>query len=199
VFARFRIGISRFIVLVMLGLIAVTESHWLNAAPLIAYLLSALGLVLVGIGSIGRMWSNLYIVGYKNAALLRVGPYSITRNPLYFFSAIGGIGVGLTTGTLGFAALVAAAFAIAYPSVIRSEEKRLQGIYGTAWDEYVRCVPRFFPRLSLLDEPDTYTAYPRLFRRHLLDALWFPWAAALVLMIGQMHQSDWLPEYFSVF
>ena len=40
-------------------------------------------LAIVCIG--GRLWSCLYIGSRKNRELVTTGPYSITRNPLYFF------------------------------------------------------------------------------------------------------------------
>jgi protein-S-isoprenylcysteine O-methyltransferase Ste14 len=56
------------------------------------------GLVLFCV--VGRMWSILYIGSKKNQTLVATGPYSITRNPLYLFSAIGAMGIGLFVGSL---------------------------------------------------------------------------------------------------
>jgi protein-S-isoprenylcysteine O-methyltransferase Ste14 len=36
-----------------------------------------------------RLWCSLYISGYKNSQLITSGPYSLCRNPLYFFSFVG--------------------------------------------------------------------------------------------------------------
>ena len=55
------------------------------------------GLVLFCV--VGRMWSILYIGSKKNQALVTTGPYSITRNPLYLFSAVGALGLGLFVGS----------------------------------------------------------------------------------------------------
>src|SRR5438874_6144411 len=43
----------------------------------------------------GRIWSAAYISGRKNHELVVDGPYSLTRNPLYFFSFLGYLGAGL--------------------------------------------------------------------------------------------------------
>ena len=195
---RHRIALSRLLVAAVIGLIAVSGSHWDAHSPVMGDGLMAFGLVLVGLATVGRLWCNLYIVGYKNAQLLTVGPYSMSRNPLYFFSAIGGIGVGLATGTVAFAAAIAALFALTYPSVIRSEEARLQKLHGAAWDTYTQQVPRFFPKLSQLKEPADYLAHPLLFRRHLMDAVWFPWAAALMLTLSELREFNIIPTVFTL-
>ncbi|MDD3763939.1 MAG: isoprenylcysteine carboxylmethyltransferase family protein [Nevskiales bacterium] len=195
-FARHRIAVSRLLVAALLIMIAITGSLWNTTLPLVGKGLVALGLFLVGIAMVGRLWCNLYIVGYKNSSLLTVGPYSMSRNPLYFFSAIGGIGVALTTGTIAFAVAVALIFALTYPGVIRSEEARLRKLYGTDWEDYARKVPRFMPRLQQLTEPTEYVAHPRLFRRHLMDALWFAWASAAVLLVGELQTNGILPTLF---
>jgi protein-S-isoprenylcysteine O-methyltransferase Ste14 len=198
-FARHRIGASRVLVALLLVMIAITGSHWHHSNPVFGDSLVALGLMLATIGGIGRLWCNLYIVGYKNASLLTIGPYSMTRNPLYFFSSIGGVGVGLTTGTLGFALAIAGLFALTYPSVILSEEARQRSLHGKAWEDYVAAVPRFFPRFSQLNEPADYTAHPLLFRRHLLDAVWFPWAGAVLIILGELREIGLMPTVFTLF
>lgn len=194
---RHRIGLSRLLVAAIIGLIAVSGSHWDQRNAMMGDGLMALGLALIGLATVGRLWCNLYIVGYKNQTLLTTGPYSISRNPLYFFSALGGIGVGLATETLFFGALIALVFALTYPGVIRTEERRLAQLHGSRWTEYVRTVPRFFPRFAQLVEPADYMVHPRLFRRHLLDALWFVWAAGLMELLGGMRSAGWLPTWFA--
>ena len=58
------------------------------------------GIVLVFACIFGRMWSILYVGSKKNKELVTSGPYSMTRNPLYFFSCIGAVGVGLMYGSV---------------------------------------------------------------------------------------------------
>lgn len=56
-----------------------------------------LALMLVGIG--GRLWSVLYIGGRKTVEIVSTGPYSVTRNPLYFFLSIAAAGAGAQSGS----------------------------------------------------------------------------------------------------
>lgn len=58
------------------------------------------GRVLIAICILGRCWCTLYIGGRKGETLVSVGPYSLCRNPLYFFSFVGAAGVGAQTGSL---------------------------------------------------------------------------------------------------
>lgn len=194
---RHRIALSRLLVAAVIGLIAVSGSHWDEHSPVMGDGLMAFGLVLIGLATVGRLWCNLYIVGYKNQTLLTTGPYSISRNPLYFFSALGGIGVGLATKTMFFGVLIASIFALTYRGVIRTEERRLAHLHGERWAAYELSVPRFFPRFGRLVEPAGYLVHPRLFRRHLLDALWFVWAAGLMELLAGMRSAGWLPTYFA--
>ncbi len=43
--------------------------------------------------------ASAYIAGLKSKRVISYGPYSIMRNPLYFFSSLGFIGAGLTFGS----------------------------------------------------------------------------------------------------
>ena len=74
------------------------ESRW-ETSPLIEESLMLLACFMAGIGAFGRIWCSLYIAGYKNNVLVTDGPYSMCRNPLYFFSFVGGIGVSCATET----------------------------------------------------------------------------------------------------
>ena len=50
--------------------------------------LSVIGFVLVTLGGFGRLWASLYVEGFKTKTLITEGPYSMVRNPLYFFTII---------------------------------------------------------------------------------------------------------------
>jgi protein-S-isoprenylcysteine O-methyltransferase Ste14 len=183
----YRILASRVFALLIGLLTALSTSRWSSDRPLAGAALFALGCVLVGIGSMGRLWCTLYIAGRKNRSLVVEGPYSLCRNPLYFFSFTGILGLGLATETLTIPALLLMAFALYYPHVIRSEEARLRRIHGDDFDAYVARVPCFLPNPRLLREPPQYSVEPRLFRRHLRDALWFIWLVGGLQVVSRLH------------
>src|SRR5262245_34324764 len=58
-----------------------------------------IGIVFIVFCILGRTWSSLYIGGRKIEEFVQSGPYSVMRNPLYLFSCIGAIGVGMQAGT----------------------------------------------------------------------------------------------------
>src|SRR3569832_74642 len=57
--------------------------------------LEFLGFCLVPACVAGRLWSILYVGGKKNEELVSTGPFSMSQNPLYFFSTVGAVGIGL--------------------------------------------------------------------------------------------------------
>jgi protein-S-isoprenylcysteine O-methyltransferase Ste14 len=190
-FVANRIRISQGLMVCIAGLLAVSESRW--EGTFMDAVLFLAGAVLVGGATMGRLWCSLYIAGYKDGTLITVGPYSISRNPLYLFSFVGAVGVGLATETFTFGAVFALWFAVSYPAVIRAEEQRLGELHGARFADYARRVPRFWPRFSLLVEPDVYTVQPVKFRNHLLDALWFVWGLGLLELIEAAHVYALLP------
>lgn len=83
----------------------------------------------------------------KHEQLATGGPYALTRNPLYFGSAILAAGFVLAGASWIAAVLVAAYFLAFYLAVMRREEGELRERYGAAFDEYARRVPFFWPHL----------------------------------------------------
>jgi protein-S-isoprenylcysteine O-methyltransferase Ste14 len=157
-----------------------------------------IGMLLACVGAFGRIWSNLFISGFKSKFLISTGPYSVSRNPLYFFSAIGMVGIGLTTETLSIPALFIVFFALYYPTIIHREEQRLLMRHGEAFAEYCRRTPAFWPQLSLYDEPEVYVMHPRAMRKNICDAFWFVALAAVVHMEAQLSALSGLPTVFNL-
>lgn len=157
------------------------------------------GLVLIGMAIAGRLWCSLYICGYKTKALIVTGPYSLCRNPLYFFSLLGGVGVGLATETLTVAVLILAAFAAYYPFVIRAEERGLREVHGEEYERYARETPRFWPILAKLRESQEYVVRPQSFRRAALDSMAFVWIAGILDLLEALHEHDMIPILFRLY
>jgi protein-S-isoprenylcysteine O-methyltransferase Ste14 len=196
---KIRIALSRLFVLTLLVIVLTSSSATNEKWPLVGEFLFFMGVVLVAIASMGRLWCSVYIAGYKTDILVMQGPYSLSRNPLYFFSLIGAIGVGLTTHTMLIPALVLIAFAAYYPFVIKSEESILLKRHGTAFSNYLQTVPRFFPKLSGLIEPESYVVRPRVVKRHMVDAIWFIWLIGFLEVIEVLHDLNLIPTLFKIY
>lgn len=141
------------------------------------------GYSLIIFAGLGRVWCSLYIAGKKNRVLCVDGPYSITRNPLYFFSFVGVAGVFLALQSLMLTAIGCILFLFYYHHVMRGEERRLAALFGKPFDEYVGKVPRFLPKFSLYSSPQTeMVVSTRTVERGLREVFWF--FAAIVMVEG---------------
>jgi len=194
-----RILVSRLFAVTILAALLVSLNGWQTFAPFVEQLLSLVGWVLVGIGVAGRIWSASYISGYKIDQLVTDGPYSVCRNPLYFFTFVAGLGVMLITETLLVPMLFAGLFWAYYPEVIRREEEVLRGRHGAAFEGYRSRVPRVWPDFSLYTEPASYVVSAAHFRRHLGDVLWFVLAGGIVEFLEGMHISGYLPTLMRIY
>jgi uncharacterized membrane protein len=162
-------------------------------------LIFPLGIFLAAIGAVGRLWCSVFISGYKTNTLITSGPYAMCRNPLYFFSLIGVVGVALVTETLSLPLVLFAGFVFYYPSVVLGEERRLASLHGQAFEEYCRRTPRFFPSLAALTEPEEYTVRPAIIRKSFIDAIWFVWGVAIIELIKALHDTGVLPVYLTLY
>ncbi|HOD34884.1 MAG TPA: isoprenylcysteine carboxylmethyltransferase family protein [Syntrophales bacterium] len=194
---KFRIPISRLLVVALIIFILLSANRWEDTY--VASLLFASGCFLVAIASLGRLWCSLYIGGYKKNVLITDGPYSICRHPLYFFSFLGAVGVGLSTETFLITFVITFSYAMYYKYVIHSEEAVLLKKHGNAYKNYRDVTPALLPKLSLLREPETYTVNPRVFRKHAFDALWFVWIVGIIEIIEAFHELGSLPVVFKIY
>lgn len=185
-FATHRILVSR--VFGVAFFIAVLSAESMHEGTLVSTALFLLGLVLVGVATIGRLWCSLYISGYKNAELITTGPYSLCRNPLYFFSLLGFAGIGFASETFTLGILLTLVVFAGYPAVIGREEAVLRARFGTEFDAYCASTPRFLPKFSGFREPETYTVNPRKFRSTMFDVIWFIWFVGIVEVVEALHE-----------
>ena len=174
---------------------SVIDSRWGEDSP-IGLTLLMLGYALTGVGVIGRVWCLSYIAGHKTGDLVTDGPYSLCRNPLYFFSLLGAVGVGLGSSTLAFPLLVMLGFGTYYPGVLKSEANKLAGIHGDAYQTYRQTTPALLPSLKHFHESNEQLIQSRAFRRGLFDTFWFFAALGLMHAFAELHHSGLLPAWY---
>jgi len=163
-----RLVIPKLLFLPMIVFALVSESayvehgFWDTTWEVVAFLLLV-------VAAVGRLWTSAYISGRKNNELVTDGPYSLTRNPLYFFSSLGYMGAGLAFEKLSVAVAFVVLFLLLHWPTILYEERKLRSKFGEEYDQYARDVPRFVPRVRKMVLLDTVTFKPVIFNRAVLD------------------------------
>ncbi|MDR1482677.1 MAG: isoprenylcysteine carboxylmethyltransferase family protein [Synergistaceae bacterium] len=167
--------------------------------PIVTGIMIITGIIFVGVGIVGRLWCAQYIAGRKTRTLITEGPYSVCRNPLYFFSLFGGTGVGLCTESLTLTLTILIVFAVLYPVTILNEERALLEIHGESYCDYMSVVPRFLPNWSLFREPTEYTVDTKIFRREVVDAFYFAFIIGLFEMIEELVNGGIIRTFFALY
>ena len=177
---------------------ALVSNHVYAAEGFADFLIESVGLMLLVVGALGRVWSAAFISGKKSKVLVCVGPYSMTRNPLYFFSFLSWVGAGLSFGALTLAAAFAAVFLLTHLHTITQEEQFLQKKFGAAWDDYVQTVPRFFPRIhSVRGTPNaTFEALP--FTRVIGESALIMLVFVGTQLVEYLHAQEIIPVFVSL-
>jgi protein-S-isoprenylcysteine O-methyltransferase Ste14 len=154
------------------------------------------GIVAMVVCILGRTWASLYIAGRKIEQFVTEGPYSVMRNPLYFFSIVGAAGAGAQLGSVVSAATFGVlAWAVFFVVALR-EERLLSERYGSAFERYVATVPRFVPNPRLWREEPTLTIIPPKIVRTFADALLFLLAVPLAEAFERLQAVGILPVLF---
>lgn len=176
--------------LLVLALVLCTRSVW--SADL-HELAETIGYGLIFLCIAGRCWSALYIGGRKKTQLVAEGPYSISRNPLYLFSLLGSIGVGLQSGSLTVAVMLGLLVFGVFHTVILREEAFLRSRFPVEFAAYAGRVPRWGPRLSRWQSSEELLVRPRLVLLTFRDALWFIAAVPVMEAVEMAQRANWLP------
>ncbi|RKE68397.1 methyltransferase family protein [Pseudorhodoplanes sinuspersici] len=157
-----------------------------------------LGLSLIIACILGRTWSSLYVAGRKTVELVTDGPYSIMRNPLYFFSILGTAGIGALGRSIMLTLVGACVGSLVFWMVTQQEERRLLERHGQPYAEYLRLVPRFLPNLRLWRDTETLTIRQSRVLMTFADALLFLMAVPLIAACRSLQLEGLLPVLVSL-
>lgn len=105
----------------------------------------ATGVPIALAGTLIRAWASGHL--RKNAELAVSGPYSHTRNPLYFGSFLMAVGCALAGGSLLVGLWLVAFFLLVYLPVMQAEAAHMRSIFADAYPAWAANVPLFIPRL----------------------------------------------------
>lgn len=154
------------------------------------------GFVLLTVAAFGRVWCLMFIGGRKSQELTNEGPYSVVRNPLYVFSFVGAIGLGLAVENLFLTAAVVLFFAVTYPITVAHEEAGLVSLFGQAYVDYCETTPRWFPDWRLYKQPQTLVVSPVKVLHGMIDAMWFLWVFLAWEILELLRETGVLRTWF---
>ena len=157
------------------------------------------GLVLILVGIIGRTWCAMYIGGNKLNRLVTEGPYSLTRNPLYVFSAIAAFGLGAQLGSIVFALICATATLVIFALVISHEERALAERFPGEFARYKARVPRLAPDFRGWQDAETLTVRPALVHRTFWDAMLFLLAVPGLKALEGLRDASVVSPFFQLY
>jgi protein-S-isoprenylcysteine O-methyltransferase Ste14 len=190
--ARRRVIVSRIFAIAVILLATFTAGSY-KEGSLADIVLETAGLFLLTICSMGRLWALLYISGYKKLELITEGPYSMVRHPLYVFSLIGAIGIGLASENILVLAALVIFYLLYYPLTIFVEEKKLVDKFGQAYLDYIESTPRFLPKLSLYKSPPQVVVNTDIFLKNIAIGMWFIWIFIALDFIQALQQGGFIP------
>jgi protein-S-isoprenylcysteine O-methyltransferase Ste14 len=157
------------------------------------------GVFFILVGILGRTWCAMYIGGNKLNRLVTEGPYSVTRNPLYVFSAIAAFGLGAQVGSAVFALICALATLAIFALVIRHEEQALADRFPAEFARYKSRVPRLAPNFRGWQEAETILVRPALVRRTFWDASLFLLAAPALKALESLREASLIDPFFRLY
>ena len=163
-----RLRITVALLVVVLALVAVSERGW--ATSLAGVALQLAGLACIACAALGRVWASVFIAGFKDETLVRSGPYSALRHPLYLLSLLAALGIGLATRSLAIMLALVATLGTIHAAAARREDAVLHARHGAAFGDYRRAVRAFWPRRSSYEVPERLEIRPRVLWKAFLDA-----------------------------
>jgi protein-S-isoprenylcysteine O-methyltransferase Ste14 len=115
------------------------------------------GFLLMMAGMFFRAWSSGYI--NKDRELATQGPYSLTRNPLYFGSLILGSGIAVASNNMSTYLIFAVYYFTYFTFLIAIERKRMRQRFGPQYEVWAREANLFFPKIKKIEKHDFNIAF----------------------------------------
>ena len=196
-FAKHRIFLSRLFSLILLSVLLVSKPQMYGT--LFYNILFIIGLWLVLIGILGRIFASFFMSDNRNVSVVSKGLYSITRNPLYLFSFIGMVGVALCYGSIIVLGILIISYAIYYSQVIAFEEKSLSQKIGSSYINYLNSgVPRFFPDFKRWDSDLYLRVNYKVVLKTTIEASYFFLVVLFLIIMLKLQELDIIPYFFTI-
>jgi protein-S-isoprenylcysteine O-methyltransferase Ste14 len=158
-----------------------------------------IGTAAIVICILGRTWCTLYIGGRKIEQLVTIGPYSVSRNPLYFFAILGAAGIGVQHGSVLAGAVFGTFTWLVFHAVVLQEESILASLHGAMFESYVQSTPRYLPNPRLWRDAPTITVMPSKVIRTFGDGLFFLIPIPLDVAFERLQSNGTLPVLLRLF
>jgi protein-S-isoprenylcysteine O-methyltransferase Ste14 len=191
-----RLRVTVALLAVVVALVSVSERGWATGLAGVAMQLAALACI--ACAALGRVWSSVFIAGFKDETLVRTGPYSALRHPLYALSLLASLGIGLATRSLAITLAVVAILGVIHAAAARREDAVLEGRHGAAFEDYRRSVRPFWPRPSTYEVPERLEIRPRVLWKAFLDAGSLLGYFALLVLADALQRAGVTPTWLSL-
>jgi protein-S-isoprenylcysteine O-methyltransferase Ste14 len=129
------------------------------------------GFVCVALACLGRIWCSLFIAGHKDEMLVTNGPYAACRHPLYAFSILGALGLGLASKSVLLASGVVLIVSALLIYAASCEEQFLADAFPEEFKAYVASTPNmWWPIRRRAAMPAQLDVRPAVYWKAFLDA-----------------------------
>lgn len=192
--SRPRVRLALAIYLLTLAAVAASDGRAIEGASAVAA--QALGFLLVSAAVLGRIWTTLFIAGRKGQELVVDGPYARARHPLYAWSIVAALGIGLSTRSAILTFALPTAIGIGVVLAARREDAALATSHDAAWRGYRDAVPAFMPAFSQGALPEQVAVATRVYRRAFKDAASFLALWLFVVLIEGLRAGGAWPAIF---
>lgn len=191
-----RLRFTAVLLLGLLGLVAVSRRP--ACGDVAGGALAFLGFACVACAALGRVWTSVFIAGFKDERLVTVGPYSALRHPLYALSMLALLGLGLTTRSVVITLVLLVVFGVVYFASVRAEDAFLRDAHPAEFERYASTVRALLPRWSGYEVPATLEVRPRVLWRAFLDAGSLLGFWALLVAADALQRSGLAPAWITL-
>ena len=108
-----------------------------------------IGFFFIIAGMFFRAWSSGFIL--KDEELATKGPYSLTRNPLYFGNFVMGLGFAVAGNNIYTYLIFFLYYLLFFPFLMVIEHRRMKKKFGAAYDKWAKKSHSFFPKIKKID------------------------------------------------
>ena len=162
-----------------------------------------IGIVLVLLGEVLRLWANGYVGSVKVnftqqwrndpkiGRLVTTGPYAYVRHPLYLGTFLIGTGFCIAVRSFPLALTALVFFMTTYRHKAISEEAMITGEWGQVYEAYRRAVPRWLPTFRPYAQRQGQWSWQAIrASKELKTLVW-----VVVVLLAVYFREEWLQEH----